>query len=220
MALSQVAVLATGEIGDPTTLATITVVTVFLSLIMVTGMLGQYFYPMTFNVPVAMVASLFIAYCITPWAARRFLPTTNQHTSKSSLLQTVYRFLFNLLLRYRSLRYLFFWLVIILIGLSLLQPAWQFIRPQGHRYATSPKGVPLAFLPKDNKNTFLITFHHPEATPLEVTDRSVRLIELELAKNPYILNYQSFVGISSVVDFNGQLRGSSGRVGTQFAETK
>jgi multidrug efflux pump subunit AcrB len=218
---SQIAVLATGEIGNPTTLATLTVVTVFLSLIMVTGMLGQYFYPMTFNVPVAMIASLFIAYCITPWAARRFLPTGKHHQApKSSWLQIIYRFLFNLLFRYRLLRYLFFLLIIVLLGLSMLQPAWQFIRPEGLSGATSKLGVPLAFLPKDNKNTFLITFHHPEATPLEVTDRSVRLIEAELAKNPYVTNYQSFIGIPSVIDFNGQLRGSSGRVGSQFAEIR
>ncbi|MCU7886796.1 MAG: efflux RND transporter permease subunit, partial [Candidatus Thiodiazotropha sp. (ex Lucinoma annulata)] len=42
---SEAAIKATHEIGNPTTLATFTVVTVFLSLTLVTGMLGQYFYP-------------------------------------------------------------------------------------------------------------------------------------------------------------------------------
>jgi len=65
---------STNEIGNPTTLATFTVVVVFLSLILVSGMLGQYFRPLTFNLPVAMATSLLLAYTVTPWMIRRWLP--------------------------------------------------------------------------------------------------------------------------------------------------
>lgn len=216
-------VRATHEIGNPTTLATWTIVLVFLSLILVTGMLGQYFRPMTFNLPVAMLASLFIAYTITPWMIRRWLPCGGNHQEAGDTrdgLQRIYHKLFDPLLESPRKRHLFYLFIVVLLLLSLLQPAWQFIRPQGVSGAVSWGGVPLAFLPKDDKNTFLVSLHMPEATPLETTDRIVREMEAVLAKQLEIENYQAYVGVPSVIDFNGQLRGSASRVGPQYAEIR
>jgi multidrug efflux pump subunit AcrB len=84
----------------------------------------------------------------------------------------------------------------------------------------SDYAVPLAFLPKDNKNTFLITIHRPDASPLETTAQVVKVIEKELVKNNFILNYESYIGTPSVIDFNGQLRGSGDNRGEQFAEIR
>lgn len=217
----EAAVLATQEIGNPTTLATFTVVTVFVSLTLVTGMLGQYFYPITFNVPVAMVASLVVAYTVTPWLARRFLRTgLHPGQQEARLLQRAYSATIRLLLQRRAWRFGFYGLVSFLLVLSLLQPAWQFLRPQGVSGAVSPWGVPLAFLPKDDKNSFLVHVHLPETTPLEVTDRAAREIGELLRRQPYVLNYQTHVGIPAVIDFNGQLKGSGRNVGPQFAEIR
>ncbi len=132
---------ATAEIGNPTTLATFTIVVVFLSLLMVTGMLGEYFYPIAFNVPVAMVASLLVAYIVTPWAARRFLRVSHE-AHKEGWIQRLYRFIFNYLYRHWSLRALFFTSILVALILSLLQPAWQFIRPQGVAGDVSALGNP------------------------------------------------------------------------------
>ncbi|MFK5914770.1 MAG: efflux RND transporter permease subunit [Woeseiaceae bacterium] len=227
---TRAAIIATAEIGNPTTLATFTVVTVFLSLHLITGMLGEYFYPVAFNVPVAMIASLIIAYSVTPWLARRWLLTSIGHEGphkgehlrgkEPKGLQNTYRKLITILLEQKKLRRLFYLGVVFLLLLSFLQPAWQFIRPQGITGAVSTLGVPLAFLPRDNKNTFLIHIHLPENTPLEVTDRASRELGELLRKQSIVSNYQTFIGIPSVVDFNGQLRGSGKQVGSQFADIR
>lgn len=218
---SEAAVKATHEIGNPTTLATFTVVVVFLSLILVTGMLGQYFYPITFNVPVAMTASLVIAYTVTPWLSRRYLVPVKHHTSgRRTALQDVYYRLIDPLLKRRGLRHGFYLLLFVALFASLLQPAWQFLRPAGIGGAVSPFGVPLAFLPKDNKNTFLVHIHLPEATPLVVTDRAAREVGELLRSHPEVLNYQTHVGYPAVVDFNGQLKGSAANIGPQYAEIR
>ncbi len=225
---AKTAVMATGEIGNPTTLATLIVVIVFLSLLMVTGMLGEFFYPIAFNVPVAMITSLLVAYIIIPWIARRFLPVPSlkkeeEHSpsqKNEDLLQKGYRKLFTILSHYQFLRFGLYSLILILLGLSLLQPAWQFIRSEGISGEVSDYAVPLAFLPKDNKNTFVITVHMPDASPLEATAQVVDTLEKELIKSPFILNYESYTGISSVIDFNGQLRGSGNNRGEQFAEIR
>ena len=46
--------LAVNEIGPPTTIATFSVVLVFASLSLLTGMNGAYFEPISFNVQVTM----------------------------------------------------------------------------------------------------------------------------------------------------------------------
>ncbi|MBF0583494.1 MAG: efflux RND transporter permease subunit, partial [Magnetococcales bacterium] len=218
---SEAAILAVHEIGNPTTLATFTVVAVFLSLILVSGMLGEYFLPIAFNVPVSMVASLIIAYTVTPWLACRFLKSGRYSgDAANSKLQSLYRTGMIHLLRNRTTRHGFYFAVFFLLTLSILQPAWQFIRPQGVAGEVSPLGVPLAFLPKDNKNTFLIHIHLPETTPLEVTDRAVRGVEALLRQMPQVKDYQSHVGYPAVIDFNGLLKGSSSNVGPQFAEIR
>lgn len=220
---AKTAVMATGEIGNPTTFATLIVVIVFLSLLMVTGMLGEFFYPVAFNVPVAMITSLLVAYIIIPWMARRFLPVSSlkkEEVQKEDLLQKLYRKVFTFLCHYQSLRFSFYSLILVLLVLSLLQPAWQFIRSEGISGEISDYAVPLAFLPKDNKNTFVITVHMPDASPLEKTAQVVNALEKELVKSPFILNYESYTGVSSVIDFNGQLRGSSEFRGEQFAEIR
>jgi len=227
---ARAAIIATAEIGNPTTLATFTVVTVFLSLNLITGMLGEYFYPMAFNVPVAMVASLIIAYAVTPWLARRWLLTSIGHKGSHEgehlrgeepyKLQNAYRKLITQLLEQQKLRRWFYMGVVMLLLLSFLQPAWQFIRPQGITGQVSILGVPLSFLPKDNKNTFLIHLHMPENTPLEITDRATRELGELLRQQSIVSNYQTYVGIPSVIDFNGLLSGSSKQVGPQFADIR
>lgn len=212
---------ATNEIGNPTTLATLTIVTVFLSLKLVTGMLGEYFQPINFNVPVAMLASLLIAYTVTPWAAQRWLG--KQHAGNDgqpAFMQSTYRKLALPLIERKRLRRAFLVGVILLFGLSLLQPAWQFLRPSGLAGPVSLGGISLSFLPKDNKNTFLVSLHLPESVPLETTDKAARDIERVLRRQRHVVSFQSYVGLPAVIDFNGLLRGASGRVGQQYAEIR
>lgn len=218
-AYSKAIVNAASEIGNPTTLATITVVAVFLSLLFVTGMAGEYFYPIAFNVPAAMIASLLVAYIITPWAARRFLPVTHEE-HKEIWLQTYYRSLFKRLSNSSKWRKVFYLGVLVCLLASLLQPSWQFIRSQGVGGELSPMGVNLVFLPKDDKNTFLVTFKLPDDTPLEETDRLVREVAGVVLAHDEVVNTQTFVGGPSVIDFNGQIKGSANNVGSQYAEMR
>ena len=218
------AVLATNEIGNPTNLATFAVMLVFSSLLVVTGMMGQYFYPITFNVPVAMFISLLVAYIVSPWAASKWLiphKTSNPRDHDSTdLLSRFFYMVFPPILNNVKAQLLFFVFVILLISASLLQPAWQFIRPSGVGGPLSALGVSLKMLPKDNKNTFNITIDMPEYTPVEITDCAAREIGELLRSNPYVTNYQVFEGNSGVIDFNGLLRGSGNKSGPHVAEIR
>jgi multidrug efflux pump subunit AcrB len=76
------AILATNEIGNPTNLATFAIMMVFLSMVILTGMPSAYFFPITFNVPITMLASLVVAYIVTPWAANRWMSVNGTYVSE------------------------------------------------------------------------------------------------------------------------------------------
>ncbi|MGE3972420.1 MAG: efflux RND transporter permease subunit, partial [Porticoccaceae bacterium] len=219
------AIQATNEIGNATSLATFAVILGFSSmLVALGGMVGQYFYPVAFNVPIAMFASLLVAYVVTPWAAHRWLGNSESSVmaaiQKQSRLTGLYRrWLTPLLVRPKARRCLYA-AVIGAIVLACLQPTWQFLRPGGVGGPVSLLGVDLAMLLKDNKNTFNITIDLPEDSPLETTDRVAREVGDLLRRQPEILNYQTWVGQSGVVDFNGLLRGATNKIGAHIAEIR
>lgn len=220
----DVTVIATNEIGNPTNLATFAVMLVFGSLMIVTGMSGQYFFPIAFNVPITMFVSLLVAYIVTPWAANRWLKPgegedLETHDQDDKLHQFYYKIITPLLDK-RRYRYITIGVILLAIVLSLLQPAWQFIRPAGIGGPASLGGVPLVFLPKDNKNTFNVTIDMPEFTPVEKTDQVTREVGNVLRDTQHVLNYQSWVGQAGVIDFNGLLKGASNKKGSFVAEVR
>lgn len=217
-------VRACAEVSGAANLATLTVMAVFASLFLVTGMPGQYFQPVAFNVPIAMAASLLVAYTVTPWASLRWLGNGHgaekPHKKSKEFLARLYRQIIVMAIKRTVMRWIIYGLTLALLVLTLLQPAWQFIRPEG---VTGPKpffGVALGFLPKGNKNTFNVTIEMAESTPVETTDRMVRELNAVLAKNVLVMNTQSWIGQSGVVDFNGLLRGSNDKIGPHIAEIR
>ncbi|WP_140848650.1 efflux RND transporter permease subunit [Paracoccus sp. FO-3] len=226
----QATVLATNEIGNATNLATFAVMLVFAALFMVTGMAGDYFYPIAYNVPIAMLASVVVAYIVTPWTANRWL---HRHEVKESdahaeeakhgrhgRMERLYLRLIRPLQDRPTARLGFAALIVVLMTASVMQGAWQFVRPAGVGGPVSALGVNIGFLPKDDKNTFNIVIAMPETAPVEDTDRLVREIGTLLAEDHNVLNYQTWVGQASVADFNGLFKGTSERNGSHVAEIR
>ena len=226
----DVTVFSVSEIGNPTNLATFAIMLVFLSLMSVTGMPGQYFYPVAFNVPLAMAASLLAAYIFTPWAAYLWLkppatdPSKDENKSKKpkrpGLIHRSYIAVITPILDRSIVRLSVFVLVGVLFLISALQPSWQFMRPSGLAGPKPSIGVAMGFLPKDDKNTFNITVDMPQNTPLETTDQMAREIEKLLTVHEEIDNYQTWIGTAGPPDFNGLLRGATSRQGSFVAEIR
>ena len=221
----QVAVQSTNEVGNPTNLATLSVMIVAFSLLpILTGMGGQYFHPVGITGPLAMAFSLLVAYCVVPWAANRWLKPVEAHDLKKregwNRLSRYYRAAVVPFLSSAKWRRNLFLLVLAMIALSLLQPLWQFIRSGGMSGPQSFFGTETSFLPKDNMNTFNITIDMPEPTPLETTDQLAREIGSLLRQTPEVRNYQTWLGEAGVIDFNGLLRGSGSKIGSYVAEIR
>ncbi len=78
---SEIMITATDEIGAPTNIATLAIILTMVPMAFVGGMMGEFMKPIPYNVPVALFASLLIAYIFTPYLANKMLkkPTMHHH---------------------------------------------------------------------------------------------------------------------------------------------
>ncbi len=229
---SRSLILATNEIGNPTNVATLAVMLAFIPMAFVTGMMGPFMRPIPINVPVAMLASLFIAYSVVPWAARRALqgkalramqetPTLEDRDHEASdPLRRSYLAVIRPLIASASKRNVFFLVVLALLMAAMLMPAWQFVRPSGMNGPLSPLGVELKMLPNDNTNTMLLQIDMPAGTALAATDRVARAVGAVLAAHPEVTNYQAFLGLPAPIDFAALVRGDLLKRGSNFAQIR
>jgi multidrug efflux pump subunit AcrB len=206
----QGAIHAVNEIGMPTILATFTVVLAFIPMAFVTGMMGPYMMPIPFNVPVAMITSLFVAFIVTPWASYRLMRGGHHAAHAQPLEETrtyrIYQRIVGPLLEHSRKRRFFLGIVLGVFVITMLFPLVQWVK--------------FRMLPKANKNTFLMSIDMPAGTALETTDRVARDVGAYLRQLPELKDYETFVGTGSVIDFNGLLRGGSFREQSHFADVR
>lgn len=78
----ELMIKATDEIGPPTNIATLAIIMTMVPMAFVGQMMGQFMQPIPANVPVALVASLFVAYIFTPYLAVRILKKPEHHNEE------------------------------------------------------------------------------------------------------------------------------------------
>jgi multidrug efflux pump subunit AcrB len=206
----QGAIMAVNEIGMPTILATLTVVLAFIPMAFVTGMMGPYMMPIPFNVPVAMITSLFVAFVVTPWASYRLMKADHHEGSHLSLEETttyrLYKKVLGPLLVNTKKRKTFLSIIMVIFVITMSFPLFQWVK--------------FRMLPKANKNTFLVSIDMPAGTVIENTDRVARAVGDYIRHIPEVRDYETFVGTGSVIDFNGLLRGGAFREASHFADIR
>ncbi|MBI4517634.1 MAG: efflux RND transporter permease subunit [Deltaproteobacteria bacterium] len=189
---------AVDEVRPPTILATFTVIVSFLPMFFITGMMGPYMAPMAFNVPVAMLTSLVVAFTVTPWASYHLLKGEYGKGGAAPFAITqsaAYRWyravLAPLLARPRRAALFLLAVVLAFAGSALLAVT---------------RAVPLKMLPFDNKNELALVIDMPRGTALEDTDAVTRALGAYLATVAEVTDYESYVGLASPMDFNGMVR--------------
>jgi len=194
----QALLTAVDEIRPPTILATFAVIMSFIPMFFITGMMGPYMEPMAFNVPVAMLMSLLIAFSVTPWASYRLLKGDygKDHGPEFVLQQTrgfkVYQAIMAPLLNNKAKALWFLLAVFVAFVLSTLMAV--------------TRVVPLKLLPFDNKNELQLVIDMPRGSSLEATNEVATALGQYLSTVNEISSYQAYVGLSSPMDFNGLVR--------------
>jgi multidrug efflux pump subunit AcrB len=85
MDADELMTMATDEIGPPTNIATLAIILTMVPMAFVGQMMGQFMKPIPANVPVALIASLFVAYIFTPYLATRLLKKPDHHKEKKDV---------------------------------------------------------------------------------------------------------------------------------------
>jgi multidrug efflux pump subunit AcrB len=194
--LRRLAIRAVGEVGNPTILATFTVIAAILPMAFVRGLMGPYMRPIPTGASAAMLFSLAVAFIVSPWAAVRIFRSAGEkpHAAAASegRVTRLYRRVMKGLIERPSARRAFFGLVGVLLLLSI---------------GTLLVGaVRVKMLPFDNKSELQILVDHDEATPLEETLETSRRIARVLARDADVENYQIYAGAPAPFNFNGLVR--------------
>ena len=211
----QAALYAINEVGNPTILATLTVIAAVLPMAFVSGMMGPYMSPMPIGASIAMIFSLLIALTLTPYFGYLFLrhkdkkgeeheseeKETDLHETK---IYKLYAKIITPFLENRKRRWTF------MIGLTVVL--------LGSFVLFYTKSVPVKMLPFDNKNEFQVVIDMPEGTTLERTAAVAKELAVYISRNDKVTNYQTYVGTSAPISFNGLVRHYDMRMGDNVAD--
>jgi multidrug efflux pump subunit AcrB len=194
--LAQVAVEAVDEVGNPTILATFTVIAAILPMAFVRGLMGPYMRPIPVGASAAMIFSLFVAFVVSPWSALRLLRhyagrAESSHEAEGWTTK-LYRRVMSPLIHDSRRRWAFLGgVVVLLLAAAAFVPF---------------KLVHVKMLPFDNKSEFQVIVDMPDGTTLEQTTRVAQALGRYLAEQPEVTNYQIYSGTSGPYNFNGLVR--------------
>ncbi|MEX2584842.1 MAG: efflux RND transporter permease subunit [Balneolaceae bacterium] len=209
--LKQAAIASINEVGNPTILATFTVISAVLPMVFVSGLMGPYMSPMPIGASLAMIFSLVVALVITPWLAYILLPHGSSgnkkekaYDLKETLIYRWYDQVMSPLLDSGMRR----WAVIIGVTILLLASTLLFLF----------RSVEVKMLPFDNKNEIQLIIDMPEGTTLERTHAVAREVALSLRSIPEVHDYQIYSGTHAPINFNGLVRHYDLRSGSNGAD--
>ncbi|WPL16571.1 Multidrug transporter MdtB [Thiorhodovibrio winogradskyi] len=195
----DVALDAVGEVGNPTIIATLTVLAALLPMGFVTGMMGPYMRPIPILGSVAMLFSLFAAFVFTPWLAYRLRPklavlerSAQREHRLQGWIDRAYRPLIEPLIERRQTRWLFLIAIIVaFIAAVAMLPL---------------KAVTVKMLPYDNKREIDVVIDLPEGSSLPTTANATHQLAQQLRGIPEVRSLQAYIGTAAPFDFNGLVR--------------
>jgi multidrug efflux pump subunit AcrB len=207
----QAAIRSIDEVGNPTILATFTVIAAVLPMAFVSGMMGPYMSPMPIGASIAVIFSLLIALTITPYLAYRLLRFNDTHETEEKAFNIrespIYQLYAGTLLPMLDSKWKSWGFIggVTLLLFASMMLVWF-------------KLVPVKMLPFDNKNEFQVIIDMPEGTTLERTAAVTKELAQYISRQDHVVNYQTYVGTASPMNFNGLVRHYDLRQGSNMAD--
>ena len=197
------------EVGNPTIMATLTVIASMMPMAFVRGLMGPYMKPMPIGASMAMAFSLLVALVITPWLAIRLLKPFSgskqkEYDLKSTIIYRTYNKIMRPLIDSPAKGITALLIVAALTGASTI--------------LFSTRTVQVKMLPFDNKSEFQVVIDTPEGTTLETTTQLAREIGDYISTVPEVTDYEVYAGTASPVNFNGLVRHYFMRQGPNVAD--
>lgn len=207
----QAAIASINEVGNPTILATFTVIAAVLPMAFVSGLMGPYMSPMPIGAAIAMTFSLLVALTITPFLAYKLL-LGDKHTGNSgeayslqnTFIYKIYYKTMNPFLESVVARWVFIGGVTLLLLATTLLFVFRLVE--------------VKMLPFDNKNEIQLILDMPEGTTLERTNAIAKEVAMSLKDVPEVYDYQIYAGTNAPINFNGLVRHYDLRMNANIAD--
>ncbi|MBW8322210.1 MAG: efflux RND transporter permease subunit [Arenimonas sp.] len=192
----QAAIDAVAEVGNPTIVATLTVVAALLPMMFVSGMMGPYMSPIPANASAAMIFSFFVAVVVTPWLMLKIAGKAKLHHDDShatgGILGAGYARVATPILASKKNS----WIFLLLVGVATL----------GSLALFYTKDVTVKLLPFDNKSELQVTIDLPEGSSVETTDAVAQAVAKVTLDTPEVLSVQTHAATAAPFNFNGLVR--------------
>lgn len=193
------AVEAVAEVGNPTIVATLTVVAALLPMLFVSGMMGPYMSPIPANASAAMVFSFFVAVIVTPWLMLKVAGNAPHHEhgadhETGGRLGGLYARVARPILASKTRS----WAFLSVVGLLTL----------GSLSLFYTKHVTVKLLPFDNKSELQVSIDLPEGSPMEATDAVAQAVARLVLDLPEVTSVQTHAATAAPYNFNGLVRQS------------
>jgi multidrug efflux pump subunit AcrB len=192
----QSAIDAVAEVGNPTIVATLTVVAALLPMLFVSGLMGPYMSPIPSNASAAMVFSFFVAVILTPWLMIKICGKAPVHHGKGEesggKLGAFYRRIAGPVLTTRRSARNF----LIVVGVATLASLSLFYF----------KAVTVKLLPFDNKSEIAVVADLPHGASVETTNRLLADAVGRIEGIPEIVSLETYAGTAAPFNFNGLVR--------------
>ncbi len=200
------AAYAVDEVGNPTILATFTVIAALLPMAFVTGLMGPYMRPIPVGASAAMIFSLLIALIVSPWMSYKVLKNVKAHgeDGEGGQLLKYYDRMLRPLIEKKKKRITALTVVLLLLALSLI------LIPM--------KAVTLKMLPFDNKSELQVIVDMPEGVTLEQSAALGQEMGEYLKSVPEVTDFQTYIGTAAPYNFNGLVRHYFMRSGSNVAD--
>jgi multidrug efflux pump subunit AcrB len=190
---------AVREVGNPTIIATLTIVAALLPMGFVSGMMGPYMRPIPVLGSAAMLFSLLAAFIFTPWLALRLRPpikglerAERRERRTNERIGRIYRPVMGLFIAHPVAR----WTLLVVVLIAFVAAISLFPLKQ----------VAVKMLPYDNNEEFSVIVNLPEGTALTTTANTVYDLVGALRETPEVVSLQAYVGTPAPFDFNGMVR--------------
>ncbi len=191
---TRAAIEAVAEVGNPTIVATLTVVVALLPMLFVSGLMGPYMSPIPAIASAAMLFSFFVAVMLTPWLMVRFGHGGGEAHGHDQIgpLGRAYVAVARPILksRFRS------WVFLAIVGVMTV----------GSLALFYTQDVTVKLLPFDNKTDLQVVVDLPEGSSVEDTDRVIQDAVARLADVPEVVSFQTYAGTAAPFNFNGLVR--------------
>ena len=196
---TQGAIDAVSEVGNPTVIATMTVIAALLPMMFVSGLMGPYMAPIPANASAAMVFSFFVAVGIAPWlimkiaGGAKLSGHTDEHGhTTETRLSRFYRYVAGPVVASKTHA----WIFLILVGLATLASISLF----------ATKTVAVKLLPFDNKSEIQVVVDLPEGATVEDTERTLFALADAARNVEEVETIQVYAGTAAPFNFNGLVR--------------